>query len=246
MHLTARKVKIKSTSAPFGWGCWKGSNKIHETSLALCFCWVGGVECYELSYVRHLTVRKVQKKATYADFAASFWQDDSKRVSICTSNPWSKDKFTLFPGRQKGSNKIHETLRCFCLASCFCWVGGVECYELSYAKHLTIREVKIKATSADFGSASNRTTQKGFPFVLATPEAKTCSATKSSTSEETGSLLFFHRCGSTSIWVIGRHTGKLLGMGFTLAVASAHGRRGKATSVGGMAAVKLGRWSGLR
>ena len=44
LHLTGRKVQIKSTQQhPF-------------LGLALGFRRVGGVECYELSYVRHLTV----------------------------------------------------------------------------------------------------------------------------------------------------------------------------------------------
>ena len=48
----------------------------------------------------------------------------------------------LAPDRQTGS----DTTRFFCLAFCFCWVGGVECYDLSYVRRLTVRTVTIKAT----------------------------------------------------------------------------------------------------
>ena len=107
----------------------------------------------------------------------------------------------------------------FGLAFCFCWVGGVECYEHSYVRHLTVRRVQIKATCHKTGFHLHS------PFSIGvTPEAKTCSTTKSPTSEETGDLLFFHGSGSTSILVSGSHTGKLLGMSFTLAVARQHVR----------------------
>ena len=108
----------------------KGSNKIRDTTRffgsALCCCWVGGVEGSELSYVRHLTVRRVKKK----------------------SHPSQK----FAPDRQKGSDKIRETTRFFGSALCFCWVGGVEWSELSYVRHLTVRRVKIKATCHKKGS----------------------------------------------------------------------------------------------
>ena len=125
LHLTGRKVQIKSTieRACFVWrGAFAGSaassvtnsstsiapdsqkgphksqpsqkftpdrqtgaDKIHETQrflgLAYCFCWVGGVERYEHSYVRHCA------------FAGS-------AASSVTNSPTS-----IAPDSQKGPHK---------------------------------------------------------------------------------------------------------------------------------------------
>ena len=98
----------------------KGSDKIRETTrcfcLALCFCWVGGVEWSELAYVRQESQNKSHLSPKFA------------------------------PDRQKGSDKTRETTRLFGSLLCFCWVGGVERSELSYVRHLTVRRIKIKAT----------------------------------------------------------------------------------------------------
>ena len=116
-----------------------------------------------------------QNKSHLRRFKSKLLTGRPKKGFRLYSQPLKQRHVQLAPDRQKGSDKIHETTCCLCLASCFCWVGGVERYELSYVRHLTIREVKKKPPPQIEVQASNRTTQKRFPFVLSTPEAKTCS-----------------------------------------------------------------------
>ena len=162
LHLTGRKVQIKSTIFCLAW----------------CFC-LGR---------RRRVLRTLIRTAPDS-------QDGQKKPPV-TSQKFASDS-------QKGSNKIRETTRFFGSALRFCWVGGVECFELFYVRHLTVRRVKIKATSHKKGFHLYHTS------LGVTPEAKTCSAAKCPTSEETGCHLFFHSSGSTSILVSGCHTGKL-------------------------------------
>ena len=79
---------------------------------------------------------------------------------------------TFAPDSQKGSDTIRETTRFFGSGLRFCWVGGVECYELFYVRHLTVRRVQIKATCHKKGFHLYNTS------LGVTPEAKTGSATK--------------------------------------------------------------------
>ena len=102
----------------------KGSDKIHETTRFFCLAW-----CFCLGRRRRV-LRTLIRTAPDS-------QEGQKKSHLSQN---------FAPDSQKGSHKIRETTRFFGSALRFCWVGGVECYELFYVRHLTVRRVKIKAT----------------------------------------------------------------------------------------------------
>ena len=110
----------------------KGSDKIHETTRFFCLAW-----CFCLGRQRRV-LRTLIRTAPDS-------QEGQKKSHL-------SQKFA--PDSQKGSHKIRETTRFFGSALRLCWVGGVECYELFYVRHLTVR-----------GQNKSHLSQKRFPFV---------------------------------------------------------------------------------